>query len=78
MEQRACDGILDGEHTDGCGILLDAVEDLFKGRTTYQLYLLPLEIQVCRDVVERPDQSLYGNSLHILLFHLFTFLPFHL
>jgi hypothetical protein len=30
VEQGACNGILDGEHTDGCGILLDTVKDLFE------------------------------------------------
>ena len=30
VEQGACNGILDGEHTDGSGILLDTVKDLFE------------------------------------------------
>jgi len=47
--------------------LLDLLEHLFEGAAANQLNLFPLEVKVCRDVVERPYQSLYCNSLHIQL-----------
>ena len=72
MQQTTCNRIFDGKHANGCGILLDVLKDLFEGRAADELYLFSLEIQVCRDIVERPDQSLYGNSLH-LNYYLFTF-----
>jgi hypothetical protein len=66
VEQRTRYRVLDGEHADGGGVLLDVAKHLFEGGTTYQLYLFSLEIQVRRYIVERPDQSLYRYSLHIL------------
>ena len=71
VQQRACDCILNGEHADGCRILLEVLKDLLEGCTADQLYLFTLEIQVCRDIVERPYLSLNGNSLHILLLPFF-------
>jgi hypothetical protein len=71
VQQTTRNRILDGEHADRRGILLDILKDLFEGRAANKLYLFPLEIQVCRNIVERPDQSLNGNSLHILTFSIF-------
>jgi len=64
MQQRAGDGILDGEHADGGWVLLDGVKHLLEGRATNQLYLLILEEQMGGDVVKRTDESLYRYSLH--------------
>ena len=80
VQQRARDGILDGQHADGGGVLTHLVEHLFEGSAAYQLYLFALEVKVCRDIVERPYQSLYCYSLHysisifILLFFYFSIL----
>jgi len=41
------------------------LEHLLEGGATDELYLLTLKIQVGGNVVERPNQSLYRNSLHI-------------
>jgi hypothetical protein len=68
MQQRTRNRVLYGQHTDGSRILLDTLEHLFEGGTADELYLFSLEIQVRRNVVERPRQSLYGNPLHILLY----------
>jgi hypothetical protein len=65
VEQTSGDGILDGEHADGRGVLLDAGKDFLESAATDELYLFSLEKQVCCNVVERPDESLNGYSLHI-------------
>jgi hypothetical protein len=75
MEQRTCYRILDGQHTDGCRVLLDLLKHLFEGTATDQLNLFALEIEVRRNIVERPYQSLYGYSLHNLLLHLLKKIP---
>jgi hypothetical protein len=67
VEQRTSNGVLNGEHTDGRRILLDVCKHLFKGTAADQLNLFSLEIQVRRNVVERPYQSLYSYSLHLFI-----------
>jgi hypothetical protein len=66
VEQAAGDGVFDGGHTDAGGVALDILEHLFKSGTADELNLFTLEVLVCGDVVERPELSLYGYSLHIL------------
>ena len=64
MQQRAGNGILNGGQSYHRRVLAHAVEHLLEGGATDELYLLTLEIEVCRNVVERPYQSLYRYSLH--------------
>jgi hypothetical protein len=66
MKQGTCNGILNSSHTNHRWVLADAVKHLLERRTTFQLYLLSLEVQVCCDIVERTYQSLYCNPFHIL------------
>ena len=65
VQQRAGNGILYRRHADDRRVFLNVVEHLFECRAADKLYLLTLEIQVCRNVVERPYQSLYRYSLHL-------------
>ena len=64
MEQRPGYGILDGNHAYHRGVLTHVVEHLFESAAADELYLLPLEVQVCCNVVEWPYQSLYRYSFH--------------
>ena len=59
--------IPNGHHAYHRRVLLHVAEHLLKRRAADQLYLLTLEIQVCRNVVERPYQSLYRYSFHIFV-----------
>jgi hypothetical protein len=64
MQQRTCYRIFYGEHSDGRRIFPDLVKHLFECGATDKLYLFFIEIQMCRNVVKRPYQSLYGDSFH--------------
>ena len=66
VKQATCYCILNSQHTYSCGILFYLLEHLFESATTNKLYLLSLEVKVCRYIVERPYQSLYCNSFHYL------------
>jgi hypothetical protein len=66
VQQTTSNRILNCQHTYDSGILLYLLEHLFESATTNKLYLFPFEIKVCRYIVERPYQSLYCYSLHIL------------
>ena len=83
MQQRARNGILDSQHTDGRWVFLDVFKHLLDSATADELYLLSLEVEVRRNVVERPDESLYGYSLHLIYLRfadllLYKKLRFHL
>ena len=65
VEQRASYGILDGQHTDGGRVFAHLTEHLLESRTTDELDLLSLEIEVGGNVMERTNQSLYRYSLHV-------------
>ena len=73
VQQATSNRILYGQHTYGSGILLYLLEHLFEGAAAYKLYLLSLEVKVCRYIVERPYQSLYCNSLHYLISPIYYF-----
>jgi hypothetical protein len=67
MQQRAGNGVLDGKHSYHRRVLLHIHEDLLERRTADKLYLLTLKVQVRRNVVERPDETLYSNPFHLLI-----------
>ena len=69
VQQTSRDGVLNGQHADGRRVLLHIGKDLLERRATDELYLLAVEVEVCRNVVERPYQSLYGYSLHLPIFN---------
>ena len=68
VEQTACNGVLDGGHSDDGGVSLDVLKHLFEGGAADELHLLALEMLVGSDVVKRSQQTLYGYSLHALCF----------
>ena len=68
VEQAAGNSVFNGGHADAGGVALDILEHLFEGGAADELYLLALEILMGGDVVERPEFSLYGYSLHILFY----------
>ena len=67
MQQRTSDSILNGQHANGCRVLLHVTEYLLEGVATDELYLFILEIEVSSNVVERPYQSLYRYSFHLII-----------
>lgn len=68
VQQGACNSVLDGGHRDNRRILPHAVVDLLERLTADELQLLAAEILMGCDVVERARLSLYGYSLHVVIF----------
>ena len=68
VQQAAGDGVLDGANADDGRVALDIFEHLLEGGAANQLYLLTLEILMGGNVVKRPQLSLYGYSLHFLVY----------
>ena len=66
MQQRTGNGVLDGQHANGGGVLFDGGKHLLKRRAANQLHLVTFEVEMGGDVVERPYQTLYCNLSHIL------------
>lgn len=67
VKQRACYGVLDGEHSYNRWVSLDILEHSLESGAADKLYLLSLKELVGGDVMERSDKSLYSYSFHILL-----------
>ena len=65
VEQRAGNGILDGEHCYGRGVATNVLKHLLERLAADQLYLLALVVLMGCYVVERPQFALYCYSLHI-------------
>ena len=70
MQQTAGDGVLDGQHANHCWVLLHLTEHLLEGAAADELDLFTLEVQMSRNVVKRPDQSLYCYSLHLFILNI--------
>ena len=66
MQQTAGNRVLYRQHADGRRVLLNGSKDLLECRAADKLYLLPLEVEVGSNIVERPYESLNGYSLHFL------------
>ena len=49
-------------------VFLNILEHLLKGVADYQLHMLALEIMMGCDVVARPTHSMFGYSLHFILY----------
>ena len=64
VEQTAGNGVLNGQHSDGCRITAEVFKHLFEGRAANELHLLILEILVGGNIVERSYHALYRYSLH--------------
>ena len=68
VQQATGNGILDGCHANDCRVALDVLKHLLKSGTADELQLVAFEILPGRNVVKRPQESLYCNSFHTCCF----------
>ena len=68
MKETAGNSILYGKHTYCRWVFLYLLEDLLESLAAYQLYLLAFVELMSRNVMERPDNTLYCYSFHISIF----------
>lgn len=73
VQQRSCNGVLDGRHADGRRVLADGVEQLLERVAADELDVLVGEELVGGNVVVAAFYALYSNAFHLLSFISFLF-----